>query len=295
MNAILLLTATAVVGVDFGWQPTADGGGLEYIIQIEPEWLQALASGDVSELTSTIHPDVQNVRRFRIRIGTEKPPRIGAEMFRDQQKAANTDTQETAESTGTPQPKEAESAPPWTPPPRKSGSRWTTPPPEPSPTPAGEPNSSSQTAAPDEPQRDRTTQAPPTTADDGRPTLADVEHPGSFVPDPESEPLAHMPTAFTQSRDTGAEPVESPTNSAADVSSTILNARSDQNDHETDQTDAASPGTDKSGKPWGLLTFALLCLFASLGGNVYLGWIAWDTHGRYRTLARGVRGGKLEQ
>lgn len=38
-------------------------------------------------------------------------------------------------------------------------------------------------------------------------------------------------------------------------------------------------------KPWFLLTVALMALFASLGGNLYLGWITWDTHDRYQELA----------
>ncbi len=37
-------------------------------------------------------------------------------------------------------------------------------------------------------------------------------------------------------------------------------------------------------RPWGPLTFALLLLFASLGGNFYLSWLAWDFYIRFRTL-----------
>ncbi len=38
---------------------------------------------------------------------------------------------------------------------------------------------------------------------------------------------------------------------------------------------------EKPEKPWLPLTFALLGLFASMGGNLYLGWVAWDAR-RFR-------------
>jgi hypothetical protein len=39
-------------------------------------------------------------------------------------------------------------------------------------------------------------------------------------------------------------------------------------------------------RPWTVLILVTLALCASLGGNVYLGWITWDVHRRYRALAR---------
>jgi hypothetical protein len=39
---------------------------------------------------------------------------------------------------------------------------------------------------------------------------------------------------------------------------------------------------EQPAKPWLPLTFTLLGLFASLGTNVYLGWIAWDSGQRWR-------------
>ena len=35
---------------------------------------------------------------------------------------------------------------------------------------------------------------------------------------------------------------------------------------------------------WGWLALCLLALFFSIGANIYLGWIAWDTHARYQDL-----------
>jgi len=40
-----------------------------------------------------------------------------------------------------------------------------------------------------------------------------------------------------------------------------------------------------SDKPWWPLTLAMLALFASMGGNLYLGWIAVDTYRRYLEMA----------
>ena len=38
-------------------------------------------------------------------------------------------------------------------------------------------------------------------------------------------------------------------------------------------------------KPWWPLTLAMLALFASMGGNLYMGWIAVDVYRRYLEMA----------
>jgi hypothetical protein len=73
MEIALLLTA-ASTGVDYGWQRTEDGA-LEYIIQVEPALLEALAAGE--PIISEIHPDARGVRRFRILVGNAQLPREG--------------------------------------------------------------------------------------------------------------------------------------------------------------------------------------------------------------------------
>ncbi len=72
MNTILLLVATAALGVDVGWEPLSDGG-VEYIIQIEPQWLDSLAKDH--DVSSDL-PVGLDVRRFRITVGTRQLPRI---------------------------------------------------------------------------------------------------------------------------------------------------------------------------------------------------------------------------
>lgn len=76
MTGLALLLAASAMGVDYGWRPHEEGG-VEYIIQIEPEVLASLQAG--GDIVSEIHPDAHNVRRFRIRIGRGVLPREGAE------------------------------------------------------------------------------------------------------------------------------------------------------------------------------------------------------------------------
>ncbi len=74
MNGIAVLVTLTALGVDYGWQPAADGQ-LEYIIQIEPGMLESLKNG--AEISSVILPEARNVRRFRIKVGTGPVPRRG--------------------------------------------------------------------------------------------------------------------------------------------------------------------------------------------------------------------------
>jgi len=71
MNALLLLTATAALGIDYGYQPLPTGG-VEYIIQIEPQLLAQVAQG--KPIMSDV-PAGLDVRRFRIMVGTGQLPR----------------------------------------------------------------------------------------------------------------------------------------------------------------------------------------------------------------------------
>jgi hypothetical protein len=46
------------------------------------------------------------------------------------------------------------------------------------------------------------------------------------------------------------------------------------------------PATKEAARPWLPFTVAVVALFGSLGGNLYLGWITWETRKRYRALLR---------
>lgn len=74
MLSIAVLLAAAATAVDYGWQPLA-GGGFEYIIQIEPEVLDALLKGQ--EIASDLPPDLRGIRSYRVRVGSGDVPRVG--------------------------------------------------------------------------------------------------------------------------------------------------------------------------------------------------------------------------
>ncbi|HET6880173.1 MAG TPA: hypothetical protein VFI31_08465 [Pirellulales bacterium] len=74
MSGILVCLSAAVLGVDYGWQPVA-GGGIEYIIQIEPELVESLKAGN--DLFSDLPASVRNIRSYRITVGTGRLPHHG--------------------------------------------------------------------------------------------------------------------------------------------------------------------------------------------------------------------------
>ncbi len=74
MNGILVLLVTSAIGVDFGWQPI-EGGNLEYIVQVEPELLEIIKSGE--PIINEIPDNVRGARRLRIIVGTGTLPREG--------------------------------------------------------------------------------------------------------------------------------------------------------------------------------------------------------------------------
>jgi len=74
-----------------------------------------------------------------------------------------------------------------------------------------------------------------------------------------SKPIAEQKAAFVETQDMPAKPPSQP---AGDP----------------------RPQPAEPAKPWTLLTLVVLGLFASLGGNVYLGWIFWDIRQRFRAL-----------
>lgn len=66
MNGVCLLLAVATLGVDHTWRTTQEGQ-LEYVLQIEPTFVQALAEGQV--ITSRLPPTGDRPHRICLRIG----------------------------------------------------------------------------------------------------------------------------------------------------------------------------------------------------------------------------------
>jgi hypothetical protein len=74
MTGICVMIAAATLGIDYGWQPVA-GGGIEYIIQIEPQMIEALKDG--RDIASDLPSDLRGVRCYRITVGTGPLPHQG--------------------------------------------------------------------------------------------------------------------------------------------------------------------------------------------------------------------------
>lgn len=74
MCGLIICLSAAALGVDYGWQPVA-GGGIEYIIQIEPELLDSLKAGH--DLFSDLPPAMRNIRSYRITVGAGRLPHHG--------------------------------------------------------------------------------------------------------------------------------------------------------------------------------------------------------------------------
>jgi len=72
MNAVMVCITLAALGIDVGWQPLP-GGGMEYVIQIAPQTLELLKSGEL--IQSDVPAEVRDIRAYRIMVGTGKLPR----------------------------------------------------------------------------------------------------------------------------------------------------------------------------------------------------------------------------
>ena len=75
MGAFCVLLSLAT-GVDYGWQPAADGS-LTYLIQVEPELVDELSQPGFA-IESVIPDDLRGVRRFKIYVGRGEVPRVGS-------------------------------------------------------------------------------------------------------------------------------------------------------------------------------------------------------------------------
>jgi len=74
MNTMLVYVAAATLGFQVGWQRLPEGG-MQYIIQLDPQTLDALRDGQ--PIQSDIPSDAGEIRSYRIVMGAgmSKPPR----------------------------------------------------------------------------------------------------------------------------------------------------------------------------------------------------------------------------
>jgi len=108
------------------------------------------------------------------------------------------------------------------------------------------------------------------------------EPPGPSEPlesagDPSVFPRAEVPRELTPPPDTRPLPEQ------LAVFNEEPDARASRVPAEKDDAESSEP---RSSKPWLPLTLALAGLFGSVGGMLYLGWVAWDYRRRYGALLR---------
>ena len=94
--------------------------------------------------------------------------------------------------------------------------------------------------------------------------------PSTFQPEASVRPIAEQQAALVEPAETHAESEPSP--------KAAWDPPSDGSQH------------NESDRPWMTLTLTLLLLFASLGGNAYLLWIAIDSRRRYQTAMQQTAG-----
>jgi hypothetical protein len=78
LNSASLLVILATVGIQWGWEPGA-GGGNTYIVQVEPELIDTFRDQGFS---SDVPPELRDIRRIEIRVGSGALPHQGETAFK---------------------------------------------------------------------------------------------------------------------------------------------------------------------------------------------------------------------
>lgn len=239
-----LYLALASLGIDVGWQPLP-GGGYEYIIHLEPQALTAL--GDGLEIHSQVPPFLRDFRSCRVVVSEQEPPRLG-EPEPAATSAARPDTTSAA-----------------------------------APAALGEAQKTAQPIHPEVqqtagevafPAPSGTTQAAPPAVTPKEPALTPVNPFPAPPPEVADPRKLDNPLADPFGKPASAEPAaKSPTDATA------AKEPAPSKPHPPEAA-AASSWIDPARAPDWLLGTAI-GLFVSLGGNAYLGYLAWGFRGRY--------------
>lgn len=269
MNGIVLF-AIAALGVDYGWQPTADGN-LEYIIQIEPELLAALEEGTPITSEITAPPDAGRITCFRVKVGNGQVPRdtpVRPVGYQDGQPTNQVDQygrpvlRRPAQWIGDPnQYNQMANQHGYTTTPSNDAGLADRPHIWPQSTPQTQPHTGGTLlAAPDNSPRapiDTTTPAY------RRPYTAETTHTQDYVTTPRRQ------VGF------GEDPAADRYAALPPKTGTVLRTpASDSRVYGSYRTEAE--------KPWWPLFFTTTALFLSIGGNAYLAWMAAEFYSRYR-------------
>lgn len=297
MTGLFVCLSAAVLGVDYGWQPIA-GGGIEYIIQIEPQMLDALTRGE--DLSSALPPAARNIRRYRIVAGNAPLPHHGEPLPIDQGEEPAAEQETTAaeaspvrydrledggvaapaklsmplaspyphdyEAAGIPLPRPALGPPPLI------RERLTSI--------HEEPDPARVAVEPIEPEEtDSRGESQPAAIQDARDPsdlwTSGAKRPAGFSPLTKTKPSEMPKPAERRSPlpSKQAQPLAADKPSPDEADEPL--SPTDQQDSKNDEQTAEKPGSA-----------ALVGLFASLGGNVFLIWVATGQRNRYRSLLR---------
>ncbi len=250
----LPVVVAAACGVNYGYQP-ADDGTMEYIIQIEPALLNELRNGQ--PITSVLPAEVQPIGRFRIVVGTEELPRQRQESFKppiDSMGPSATRSNGTRLAQG---------------PSRYGANR----------------SGVADNGVRGSEFSDQGLMQPPTgndavwPPDDDPPTGNNDRRTDAGLIQPAKNGATGR--LASNGKDRGAGYRTGGNSDAPTVSG--QGGLGDQNESDESRPDnkdrEARTGSDE--RPWTMFLMTLVALFGSLGANLYLGWVLWDTHRRY--------------
>ena len=242
---LLAGAATTAQAVQFGWQEL-NGGGIEYIVQVEPDLLDSFHDqGFISDLP----PNMRDVRSIRIVVGKEKLPNQN-DLRRPEPKTQNQN------SVSPPTENQAGS-------PNSAGDRSHA---NQNPNPSLAGGNRNDTAAKSELPADQTLPSMPILGL-GR----NAANHGNSANGAEKVANPQL------------KPNEGPSGATADTNYLVVDAKKPSVVNANSQNGSSDADTPK---PWWALLGALLALFASLGANVYLVWIHQAARAKYRALVQ---------
>jgi len=287
----LACVAALALGIDVGWQPLSEGG-VEYLIQIEPDLLDSLRPGEA--IGSDVPPRlVGQIRAYRITVGTEELPRELPPEPQIEVEVESPAPPGTADPPGMAAPPGTAGSPSIATPlgmatpsaPAENGAERPGLPPF-SPFPEGAP---SQGIAPP----GFATPQPEQPLPEASPDSGNADTPGM----PPDGPVTPAPGAADEPGGAGLDPRSWPGTPAPNLLPEVSARKpmkAEQAVFQVPSDDARPPAAEhdqqedapagEKPKPWTALVVTLLGLFASVGANVYLGWMALDFRSRYQGL-----------
>jgi|GEM_PF-1792950 len=303
MNALIVLIATTALGIEVGWEPLP-GGGHEYTLQLEPQLLKVLERGQ-EEIFSEVPAGVE-VRRYRIVVGVGK-------LRRDYGPLAAEIEQPLAVGGATESPQAFNAAPHASPFNQPTGAS-----PEHMTVPAADPYSAQGATQPSvdleslPPVEQPTNVAPdfglpaagveepePPTAAPGGNLPADSTTPADdpwhnsaeqSVSEGKAEQITVDTSAAAKMAQAPAKLPEAQDPSAPIRAAAFEDGKGDVASGVVDTGKPELPLAEPKSQPWTPLVVTIVLLACSLGGNIFLGWIAADARARYRDAIAKLRG-----